>query len=52
MVNSDTYTNGIVVLGEGLDLFRLGAIVTDGRMIQLRNLSFAKGTLVGWMSGS
>jgi hypothetical protein len=44
--------NRIDVSAEGIDLFRLGAIATDGRMIQSGNLSFTKGTLVGWMSGS
>jgi hypothetical protein len=46
------YTNGIVVLAEGLDMFRLGPIAAGGRMIPSGNLSFTKINLVGWMSGS
>jgi hypothetical protein len=37
-------------LTEGLDVFRLGAIATGGRMIPSGNLSFGKRTLIGWMS--
>jgi hypothetical protein len=33
-------------------MFRLGAIATGGKMIPSGNLSFAKMTSVGWMSGS
>jgi hypothetical protein len=40
--------NGIVVLAEGLDVFRLGAIATGGRMIPSGNLSFVKRTV--WMN--
>jgi hypothetical protein len=32
------YTNGIVVLAESLDMFRLGAIAAGGRMITSGNL--------------
>jgi hypothetical protein len=34
-------------LAEGLDMFRLVAVATDGRMILSGNLSFTKITLVG-----
>jgi hypothetical protein len=40
------YANRIVVLAEGLDVFRLWAIVTGGRMIPSDNFSFAKRTSV------
>jgi hypothetical protein len=40
------YANGIVVLAEGLDMFRPGDITTAGRMIPLDNLFFAK---ILWM---
>jgi hypothetical protein len=33
-------------VAEGLDMFRLGATATGGRMIPLGNLSFAKRALV------
>jgi hypothetical protein len=46
------YANGTVALAEDLDMFWLGAIDTGGRTIPTSNLSFAKRTLVGWMSGS
>jgi hypothetical protein len=36
-------------VAEGLDMFRLGAIATGGRMIPSGNLSFTKTTMVGWM---
>jgi hypothetical protein len=55
LINSNwgcAYTNGIVVLAEGLDMFRLEPIAPGGRMIPSSNLSFAKRTLVVWMSGS
>jgi hypothetical protein len=45
------YGNGFVVLAEGLDMFRLGAIATGGNMNTSGNLSFTKRSLVGWMSG-
>jgi hypothetical protein len=41
------YTNGLIVLVYGLDMFRLGAIVTGGKMNTSANLSFTKRTLVG-----
>jgi hypothetical protein len=40
-------TNGIVVVAEGLDMFIPAAIATA-----FGSLLFAKGTLVGWISGS
>jgi hypothetical protein len=40
------------VLVDDLDMFRLGAIAAVGRMVPSGNLSFAKITLVGWLSGS
>jgi hypothetical protein len=46
------YANRIVVLAEGLDMFRLGAIATVGRMIPSGNFSFTKRTLVEWMPGN
>jgi hypothetical protein len=46
------YASGFVVLAEGLDMFRIGAIVTDGNMNTSGNLSFKKISLVGWMSES
>jgi hypothetical protein len=46
-----TEANVIDVLAEGLDMFKLGAIDTDGMMIPSVNLSFTIGTLVGQMSG-
>jgi hypothetical protein len=36
-----------VVLAEGLNIFRLGAIATGGRRLRPGNLSFAK--ITGWM---
>jgi hypothetical protein len=41
------YANGIVVLAEGLDMFRLRAIATGGKVNPTGNLSFTKTTLVG-----
>jgi hypothetical protein len=46
------YANGIDVVVESLDLFRLRAIAAGGRMIPSGHFSFTKRTLVGWMSGS
>jgi hypothetical protein len=46
------YINGIVVLTEGLDMFRLGAVAAGGRMTPSCILSFAKRNLFGRMSGS
>jgi hypothetical protein len=46
------YANGVFVMAEGLDMFKLGASATGGTMIPSGNLSFMKRTLVGWMSGS
>jgi hypothetical protein len=45
-------TERVVVLAEGLDVFRPGASATGGNMNPTDNLSFTKRTLVGWMSGS
>jgi hypothetical protein len=45
------YANGFVALGEGLDVFILGAIATGGKMVSSANLSFMKITLLGWKSG-
>jgi hypothetical protein len=39
-------------LAEGLDMFRLGAIVSGENMNQSDNLSFRKINLAGWMCGS
>jgi hypothetical protein len=39
---------GVVVV-KGLDIFRLGAIATDGTMIPSGNLTFMKRNLVGWL---
>jgi hypothetical protein len=36
------YANRIVVLAQGLDMFRLGAIAHDGRMIPSGNLPFSE----------
>jgi hypothetical protein len=41
------YTNGILVLSEGLDMFRPEAVATGGWMMPSGNLSFTKGTLFG-----
>jgi hypothetical protein len=46
------YVNGVRVLAEGLDVFRLGRIAIGGKMNPPGNLSFANRTLVGWMSAS
>jgi hypothetical protein len=46
------YGKGFVVLAEGLDVFRLRAIDTGWERNQPGNLSFTKGILVEWMSGS
>jgi hypothetical protein len=46
------YANGFVVLAEGLDMFRLGAVATGGNMNLSGNLSFTKINLVGWISDS
>jgi hypothetical protein len=45
------YANGIAVLAEVLDVFRLRGIATGGRRLPSGNLFFAKITVVGWMSG-
>jgi hypothetical protein len=50
--NWGCHANGIVVLVEGLDMIRLGAVATGGRMIPSGNLSFVNRILVEWMSGS
>jgi hypothetical protein len=42
---------GLVVLAEGLDVFRLVAHAAGGRGLPSSSLYFAKRTLVGWMSG-
>jgi hypothetical protein len=42
----------LFVLPEGFDIFKLGTIVTGGKMNLSGNLSFTKITLVGWMFGS
>jgi hypothetical protein len=42
----------IIVLAQRIDLFRLGIIAIGDRLFSLGNLSFAKRTLVGWMSGN
>jgi hypothetical protein len=46
------YTNGIVVLAEGLDMFRLGPIAFGGRMIPSGNLFFTKRTLLDGCLGA
>jgi hypothetical protein len=46
------HVNETVVLAKNLDMIRLMATVTHGRMISPGNLSFVKRPLVGWMSGS
>jgi hypothetical protein len=46
------YTNRFVVLAEGLDMFRLGAIAAGGNPNPSCNLSCMKRTLVGWLSGT
>jgi hypothetical protein len=46
------YGNGFVVLAVGLDMFRLAAIVTGGKMKSTDNVSFTKRTSVVWMPGS
>jgi hypothetical protein len=46
------YSDGIFVLAEGLDMTRPRALATGKRMISSGNLSYAKRTLVGWMSGN
>jgi hypothetical protein len=42
------YANGIVVLAEGLHMFRLGAIATDGMMIPIRKFVLHEKNF-GWM---
>lgn len=42
--------NSFVVLSEGLDMCRLGAVTTGRKMNPLGNSSFTKRVLVGWMS--
>jgi hypothetical protein len=36
-------------MAEGLDMFKLGAVATGGRMIPSGNLRFTKRTLVEWL---
>jgi hypothetical protein len=45
------YAEVLLVLDEGLDMFRLGNTAFDGNMNPSDNPSFAKIILVGWMSG-
>jgi hypothetical protein len=46
------YACGVFAVAEGTGVFKVGAVVTGGRMILSGKLSFTKGTLVGWTSGS
>jgi hypothetical protein len=41
----------LVVMAEGLDVFRIRAVATGGRRFPPGNLSFGKGILIGWLSG-
>jgi hypothetical protein len=54
MVNGTckAYANGIVVVAESFDMFGVGSIATEGRIIASGNFSFTKRTLAGWISGS
>jgi hypothetical protein len=49
LINYNWGSNGIVVLADGLDMFRLGSVATSGRMIPSGKLFFVKKTLVRWM---
>jgi hypothetical protein len=46
------YANGFIVLAKSLDAFRLGIIVTGGKVNPPGNLFFVERYLVGWLYGS
>jgi hypothetical protein len=49
MITGYAYSNGLVVLDEGRDMFTLGTIATGGNMNPSGNLFCKKIYLVGWM---